>query len=409
MKKLTVNILCAVFLLAAAGGNLHAQSSSDGENYYSNPQKGINPTAPKPYSDTDIASKSDDIVVELNGTVKDTTPVKDTARLKLKSIPEYTRGDNPGYWGTSIVYSWDPWYSPYWNTWYHPGWGGSHWMLTYGWGWGPYWSFGIGYSWGWGSPWWYWDPWYSPYYAHYGYYGYYGYYGHYGWGGYAYGWGHRPYYGYGYDYAFGHHYLGSGNRGAAISPTSRNSGASPSPARPVRRGGVDLNNGGRAPRGSISGTGTRSNGSVATGNTSSRTRSNGTVGNGRYAKPASVASNRAARTASRSSYGTSQRGNVRPSSNGTRSGYSTPAGNSRFESGRTSGSSRTFNGSRQSSSRSTGTYSNSRSSSSSRSSSFGGSSSSRGGGYSGGSSSRSSGGFSGGSSSRGGGGSSSRR
>ena len=308
MKKLTVSFLCTAFLFAAGIGNLYAQSNGEGENYYSNPKNGIKPTAPKVYSDTAIASKSDDIVVELTGTVPDTATAKDTSRLKLKSLSEYSRAENPRYWGTNIIYSWDPWYSPYWNTWYYPGWGGSHWMLTYSWGMGPYWSFGLGWSWGWGSPWWYWDPWYSPYY--------YGYYGYYGWGGYAY-WGHYHHHGYDYAYNYGHNYLGGGNHGAAVSPTFRGSNASPSPARPVRRGGVDLNNGGRAPRGSISGTGTRGNASATTGTPTSR--SNNAITGGRYAKPASVANNRAASNAARSS----QRGNVRQSTNGTRGSYGT--------------------------------------------------------------------------------------
>lgn len=368
MKKLSVSILCAAFFLVTTGGNLRAQSSEEGENYYSNPRNGINPTVPSAYSDTSIASKSDDIYVELIGTSNDTTPPKDTTRLKLKSIPEYTRGESPYYWGTSIYYSFDPWYSPYWNGWYYPGWGGSHWMLTYGWGVGPYWSVGLGWSWGWGSPWWYWDPWYSPYYH--------GYYGYYGWGGYAYGWGH--YNGRDYAHNFGHGYLGSGNRGAAISPTHRGTSANPSPARPVRRGGVDLNNGGRAPRGSISGTGTRGNTNIASG--SSRTVGS-TATNGRYAKPSSVSSNRAANSAARNSVGSGNRStNSRVSTN-----------SSRFESSHTGSRSNSSYRQSNTSSRSTSSSFRSSSSSSRSSSTFSGSSS------------RSSGGFSGGSSSRGGG------
>ena len=400
MKKLTVSILCTAFLFAAGIGNLRAQSSEGGENYYSNPQKGINPTAPKPYSDNSVASKTDDIVVELTGTVKDTTPQKDTTRLKLKSIPEYSRGENPRYWGTNIYYSWDPWYSPYWNGWYYPGWGGSHWMLTYSWGMGPYWSFGLGWSWGWGSPWWYWDPWYSPYY--------YGYYGYYGWGGYAYGWGHY-HDGWARNSYYGHGYLGGSNHGAATSPTFRGS-ANPSPARPVRRGGVDLNNGGRAPRGSISGTGSRGNTAVANG--SSRGASNNAVSNGRYAKPASVTSNRAARNAARSSYSNgmpSQRGNVRQTGNSGRGTYGTSTTGSRYDNNRSSSrfesnrSSRFDNSSsyRQSSSRSSDSFRSS--GSSNRSGGFSSGSSNRSGGFSSGSSSRG-GGYNSGSSSRGGGG-----
>ena len=113
MNKFNISILCAVFLLSAAGANVCAQTLDEGEIYYSNPREGIKPTAPKPYSDNEVASKSDDITVELTGEVKDTTPKTDTTKIRLKSIGEYSRRDNPYYWGTSIIYSWDPLYSPY--------------------------------------------------------------------------------------------------------------------------------------------------------------------------------------------------------------------------------------------------------------------------------------------------------
>lgn len=379
MKRLSISILCALFLFSASCAELYAQTQNGDENYYSNPRKGIKPSVPTAYYDTTVVNKSDDITVELAGEVNDTTPKKDTTTLKLKSIAQYERGESPYYWGASLYYSWDPWYSPYWNTWYYPGWGGSHWRISYSWGYGPYWSFGFGYSWAWGSPWWYWDPYFYP-----------GYYGYYGWGGYAYhynGW--RGYSNY------GHRYLGSGNRGAATSPTMRGNTPAPRPASvgrgTVRRGGVDLNNGGRASRGNVSGTGSVGRGSAQTGS-----RTPIANNSGRYAKPSNVASQRNA-----SSAGSRTNGGVRSSS---RSSYSSTPRTGRFESGRStdrssfnsrSTSTPTQRSSRFESSRSTSSSFNSSRSSSSRSSSFG----------SGSSSSRSSGGFGGGGSRSSGGGS----
>ena len=377
MKRLSISILCVLFLLSLSAGKVCAQTSDEGENYYSNPQKGIKPTAPSVYRDTSVVSKSEDITVELVGSVDDTIVPKDTTKIKLKSISEYSRAENPYYWGPNVYWSLDPWYSPRWNGWYYPGWGGSHWMLTYGWGCGPYWSFGLGWSWGWGSPWWYWDPYFYPGY----------YYGYYGWGGYAYGWNR-------YDrdgYAFGHGYLGGG-RGAAKGIAPRGGSVTPNPARPVRRGGVDLNNGGRAPRGSVSGTGSR--GSIASASGNGRGTTSVNTGSGRYAKPASVASNRAARSENRGSYGT-------PRTTDGRGSYGNSRSNSRFETNR-NGNRGNYESGRRTSSRQND-YNFRQSSSRSTSSSFrSGSSSSRGGSFSTGSSSRSGGSFSGGSSSRGG-------
>ena len=200
MKILKICMLSALFLLPYLCGTVTAQNTTGGENYYSNPKKGITASAPKPYYDTSVVNKSDNITVELVGESLDTTPSIDSTKkaLSISGFHDNTftrriqlngRGlgsdyfdayytdlywytGNPYYWGPSIYYSWDPWFSPHWNGWYHHGWGGSYWQLSYGWGWGPYWS------WGWGSP-WYYDPFYyggwSSYYGWGGYYG--GYYG----------------------------------------------------------------------------------------------------------------------------------------------------------------------------------------------------------------------------------------
>ncbi len=399
MKTLRICILNALILFPSLCMTLSAQNNAEGENYYSNPKKGIKASVPKPYYDTTVVNKTDDLTVELVGELPDTTPKSDSTKNAIRALnyslnntqPSHLRGynyfdeyytdlywytGNPYYWGTSIYYCWDPWYSPYWNGWYYPGWGGSYWHITHPWGYGPYWSFG----WGWHSPWYY-----SPYYYYPGYYAYYGWGGYYGWG--AYGWG-----GY-HSYGWGHQYLGS-TRQASTLTSSRNSGTTPSPSGrgTVRRGGVDLNNGGRGGYGNVSGTGTRT---ASNNNGRTAVNSNNT---GRYSKPASVATNRAAQSQSRnnpSRNNYSQPSNSR-SFNGTRNSNrsydnGTRSSNSRFDNGSRS-SNRSYDNSNRSSNRSS--YS-----SGSRSSS---SSSSRGS-YSGGSSSRGSSGGGGGS--RGGGGS----
>ena len=377
MKKLGFSILCALFLLSANTALLQAQSSEEGQNYYSNPKKGIKPSIPDAYYDTAIVSKSDNLTIELVGLVADTTPTKDSLHfgsLSKKSASGFSLryGENPYYWGPNIYYSWDPWYSPYWNSWYYPGWGGSHWMLTYGWGAGPYWGLGWGWSWGWGYPWWYWDPYYYHYYSFCGFYG----------------WGYHPTPSHN---SFGHRYLGN-SRTSMSNPTSRSAGANPAPRRgTVRRGGVDLNNGGRAPRGSISGT--RSENTHTTSANDSRNSSySNNYGNGRYAKPESVAARRSDNASRNRSY-SSDRSRGASSLNGSRSTYSNSRGtynNSRqssnkFENSSRTTSSRSFSTGSRSSSSSRSSFG---SSSSSRSSSFGSSSFGGGGSRSGGSSSR---------------------
>ncbi len=240
MKTLKISILCVIFLFTSFTANLFAQTNNEDEFYYSNPKKGINANPPKPYNDTSVVKKSNDITVELIGESMDSI-TNDTTAFAASDYYDYAyaarinrfhRGmcfdyfdahytdlywytGNPLYWGTSIYYAWDPWYSPWWNSWYYPGWGGSFWHITYPWGWGPYWSFGYGPAWS------------------------------YGWGG-AYAWTHIGYYGgwNGQNGSFGHHYIG--NNRSASNPTYRNTtGNNPSPIQrgTVRQGGVDRNNG----------------------------------------------------------------------------------------------------------------------------------------------------------------------
>lgn len=387
MKKLRTSILCTLFLLSAVNANLFAQSADDSENYYSNPQKGIKPTLPKAYHDSTVVTKTDDIIVDLIGVNPDSVAKRDTLRMKSLSGRAQSGFENPGYWGANIIYSWDPWYSPFYNSWYYPGWGGSHWMLSFGWGAGPYWSFGLGWNWGYGwvSPWCVWDPFFYPY-------SYYAWYGHpYGWG-YPYGYGSWNYYGHN---GFGHRYLGNTGRTNLSMPTSRSANGKAAAGRStVRRGGVDLNNGGRAPRGSVSGTGNIGN-RYSTSATSARSNS---YSNARYAKPATVANNRVAQREARNSNRQSYSSGAARNSYGntSRSSYNNRNSSTRSFDNRSSRSD-SYNYRSNSSSRSSSrsTYN---SSSSSRSS-FGSGSSSRSS-FGGGSSSRSS--FGGGSSSRGG-------
>ena len=76
-KSISINGLYSLFLLLALGIDVMAQNP-DGEKYYSNPQKGIKVSAPQPYNDTAVVSKSDDITVELTGVIPDTTKQGDT-------------------------------------------------------------------------------------------------------------------------------------------------------------------------------------------------------------------------------------------------------------------------------------------------------------------------------------------
>ncbi|MBR6417852.1 MAG: hypothetical protein IKS36_03490 [Bacteroidales bacterium] len=350
-------------MLISFGVNAVAQGTDSLSNYYSNHQKGIKPHAPKAYINTSVASKSDNITVDLIGQIPDTTK-RDTTpsgfNLERRTIQTESYS----------LYPYDPWYhtwyGSYYDPWYHP-WGYDHWMMSHCWtcgpyiggyyGWGYYWDFGPYWSFGWGYP-WYWNH----YYAYYGYY-----------------WG-RPYHGYGNYYGnsdYGYGLLSNsrnGNRSGNVAARPRTS-TSPAPiGRTVRRGGVDLNNGGRAPHGRISGTGTIGRESSSTSRGTSVT-SRGSYG--RYAKPASV-------TAARTSTVSSRNGNVargtsysRSSSN-TRTSFSNSSRSSyrssSFES--PSRSSSTFR-TNTSSSRSNSTFRSNNSSSRSSSSSFRSSSSSR--------------------------------
>ena len=421
MNKLYISVLCALFLSAIFCPDLSAQNNVGSENYYSHPRKGIKAPVPQIYKDTSVVSKSENLTVELIGEEPDTSANTDTVNGSFDRenyydyaytarINRFHRGmgwnyfdgyytnmywytGNPYYWGASIYYAWDPWFSPYWNTWYYHGWGGSYWHI--GWGYDPFFCYGWGYDPFWGFGWY--SPWYyDPYYYH-------GYYGHYAY----HGWGHGYLSGgrYGSNYPFGHGYLGTDHNLSRTMTTRPTTTPTPNP---VRRGGVDLNNGGRGTRGNVSGTGVARRGDAAT---SGRTNA-GNGGTARYGKPEHIASDRASRAAtrnntSRNSYG----GN---SSVTRQNGYTRPAGTTRVSNNNNNYRTRNFdyNGNRSVPTRTnsdfnTGTHTSSRSSGS-----FGGGSGSRGGGsFGGGSGSRGGGGGShgGGGGSRGGSGGGGRR
>ncbi|MCR4827902.1 MAG: hypothetical protein K5864_00380 [Bacteroidales bacterium] len=400
MKKLIDRMLCVAILVACCTGSLSAQTSDEGENYYSNPKKGIKAQAPKRYVDNSIEQKSDDLIVELTGEnmVPDSSVADSTKGFEpayyydyayTARINRFHRGMHWGYyddfytdifwytgmpyfWGTSIYYGWNPW--------------------LYSWG-----SFYPYYGWYY-YDWWY-DPWFSPWYGGMWYYPchYYGY-GSAWYGDYA----HNSYVGpYGY--------MGNTGRGAYY-PTSRNSGGKALSGRTqptlgsstVRRGGVDINGGGRGTMGHVSGVQAAgrgaSSGRTSTASTGSSTRSGG------YDKPASVAQNHGAQTYGRTSNGSQQNyGNSGRSTSYSNSSVSTTSrGGNNNTSYRQSNSSRYSNSDsyRSTSNTSRSSYN---SNSSSRSSIGSSSSHSSGGGFSG---SRSSGG---GSHSSGGGSHSSRR
>ena len=243
-KKLYLSVLCMSIFMAFSSTQVGAQDISKTENYYSNPQKGIYPTPPTPYSDANVVSMTDDLSVELESYEPDTTRRRDSLELdeKLSSglrgavLAEdaYWQLGNPRYWGWNLYYSWDPWFSPLWNGWYYAGWGGSYWHGGWGlgwglgWGWTPYWGLGWGWDPWWGTSWaWYWG---YPYY--------------YAWGSYAWGGPHGAGMHGGPTGGNGHSYIGGGGRGkasrSAVRPTGRGTSASALSNRGARRGGVDV-------------------------------------------------------------------------------------------------------------------------------------------------------------------------
>lgn len=301
-NNISISKLYSLFLLLSFGLSAFAQGYEDNENYYSNPKKGINPAAPRTYNDTSVTSKSDDITVELTGIIPDTSTIKDTTPNEFQLDHRSLQIENQ-----SLLYS-DPWYRSWYASFYDPWyyhWSFDPWIHSHCWSCHPYW--GWRYSWYW-DPYWGWDPfwdygWYHSWYWNSYYYAYYT------------GWHHPPYHGYtnGFDHNAGYGFLNTprGNTarsGRAISP--RNTVSSPTRGT-VRRGGVDLNNGGRAPHGRISGTGTVENRKThaasahSTGNNSQQPTSNiasrGT--SGRYAKPAAATAARTATAGNNASRG----------------------------------------------------------------------------------------------------------
>lgn len=361
-KNISINSLCAIFLLVSISFNAVAQSTDAHEKYYSNPQKGIKPSLPEPYIDSNIASKSDNITVELTGYIpdtskRDTTPAGFVLNRKALSTEGY-----------SLYYD-DPWYDCWHSSFYSPwfAWDYDYWMFNGCWSCGPYWGWSHawcnrpywGWGYGWGNPWywnsWYWNSWYYPYYYADFYWGY-------------------PHYGLGN--------LNGGNRGYGLITNGRvnnNAASNGIGARPrtssntnpvrgtVRRGGVDLNNGGRAPRGQVSGTGTIANRGTSDASRGNAVASRGTTG--RYAKPSTVTNQRNSSSSSRnasayrgsSSHNSSSRTYSSSSSRG--SSFESPSrGSSSFRS--TSSSSRSSSSFRSNSSPSRSSSSSFRSSSS---------------------------------------------
>ena len=304
MKKINIRSLYSLFLFLALGATALAQTNDSIENYYSNPKNGIKPAAPKPYHDTSVVSKTDNLTVNLTGYIPDTTPVADTTPSSLQLDPRSLRRESCG-----LLYTWDPWdywyYSCY-DPWCYSSWG-------FGWSiYGPHWAYG--YHWGWYH---YWGtPWFYDYYYYYPYY----YYPNYTWHG-DLSHGRNPNSGYGLiPNARGGNAVGNTRSGNAVT-NARGSNPSPTTNRgTVRRGGVDLNNGGRAPRGRVSGSRytkptSRGTSDAARGNvaSSSNSRSSSSYGT----------------SSSRSSYGRSSSSTFRSeNSNPSRSSNSTFRSNS---------------------------------------------------------------------------------
>lgn len=372
-NNIIISKLCTFFLLLASCAMLCAQTNEGNENYYSNHKKGIKPSVPIAFVDSAITSKSDNITVDLAGFMPDTGAVKDSAKGEFR-LDRRTL-DTEGY----SLYSSSPWYNGWYGGWYSSfydpwlySWGYDPWLYHHCWGCGAYWGWGLhwgfGFSWGF-EPYWSWGyPWYNDLYYYNAYYA--GYYlgSHYG------GYGHINNGGNG-RYGFLNDSRGRGNSSGRTGSGIRSAATTTSTRGTVRRGGVDLNSGGRAPHGRVSGTGTVEGRVVSTGSRSASAASRTTTG--RYARPSTVETGRNAsadnrhlntsRGSSVSRTGTSTRTSL---GNSTRSSYRDNSLTSPSRSG--SSSFRSSSRSSSSSFRSSGSSSRSSSSSfrSSGSSSF---------------------------------------
>ncbi len=311
MNRFKINMLGFVAFAFTVGFAPLSQAQTAGENYYSNPRMGIQPTPPVAYSTDAVSNKSEDITVQLVGEVGDTVVPADSIKGTFNSndyydyeysarINRFHRDNgnrsyyddcytnlyvytgNPLYWGTSIYYGfgWRPYGYYGWNP---------YWGLSFGWGWGA-WRFG--YDPFWDYPWYSWGM-YDPFWLYYG-----GY-----WCGSSWGWHHHPNYWHApyWDY---HPGTGRPNQGFAnrVVPNGTTRGtqglstgslSNRANANKVqlggstsRRGGVDINNAAMS-RGNST-LGTRS--SISTGNFSRE--QNRAVSGSRYNKPTSVANSR---------------------------------------------------------------------------------------------------------------------
>ena len=227
MKKSSVLIIVAAFMLSSCGAITQLASSDNGQRFqdgiYSNTPS-FRTKAEKAESQSEsqaLAHKTKESQIYLFGDKKDTVAIPQDMSAMIRYDQKLggtvvTVGENPYDWRYDLENNYGYYYGPYsigsswyWSRHYSPwySWDFAPWRYH---GWYDGWHFGSWYSpyyyggyyggwydpWYWGSHWGWYDPWYSPYYNPY----YCGWYG--GWDPY---WGHHHHHGHGHIGGADHH------------------------------------------------------------------------------------------------------------------------------------------------------------------------------------------------------------
>ena len=227
MKKSSVLIIVAAFILSSCGAITQLASSDNGQRFqdgiYSNTPS-FRTKAEKAESQSEsqaLAHKTKESQIYLFGDKKDTVAIPQDMSAMIRYDQKLggtvvTVGENPYDWRYDLENNYGYYYGPYsigsswyWSRHYSPwySWDFAPWRYH---GWYDGWHFGSWYSpyyyggyyggwydpWYWGSHWGWYDPWYSPYYNPY----YCGWYG--GWDPY---WGHHHHHGHGHIGGADHH------------------------------------------------------------------------------------------------------------------------------------------------------------------------------------------------------------
>ena len=244
MKKSSVLIIVAAFILSSCGAITQIASSDNGQRFqdgiYSNTPS-FRTKAEKAESQSEsqaLAHKTKESQIYLFGDKKDTVAIPQDMSAMIRYDQKLggtvvTVGENPYDWRYDLENNYGYYYGPYsigsswyWSRHYSPwySWDFAPWRYH---GWYDGWHFGSWYSpyyyggyyggwydpWYWGSHWGWYDPWYSPYYNPY----YCGWYG--GWDPYYHGIHFRPPYG-------GHHLIFGNTNGRGVYRGSRHTTSS---------------------------------------------------------------------------------------------------------------------------------------------------------------------------------------